>query len=194
MLTADDLRLAEPQAWQAVAGMLPFQRYGQAESCAFWKAFYATLLKSVGVAPAERLCGQIYSEFQQVENWRDYPDAIPVLRELKARGYRLGVVSNWEEWLDQLLAALGMSDVFEVIVASGSFGRAKPDPSIFWEALRALDVRPDAAVHVGDSLRDDVCGAQAAGIRAILVDRRDRFPDAGVERVLSLSELLSILA
>ena len=160
----------------------------------FGRRYYATLLKSVGVAPAERLCAQIYSEFQRVENWRGYPDAIPVLRELKARGYRLGVVSNWEEWLDQLLAALGMSDVFEVMMRVRQFGPTSPDPSIFLEALRALDVRPDAAVHVGDSLRDDVCGAQAAGIRAILIDRSDRFPDAGVERVLNLSELLSILA
>jgi len=192
-LDLSDLQQAEPQAWQSVSHLLPFQRYGRAESQVFWNAFYSALLDCLGIAHDQHIRGKIYHEFQRVENWRCYPDCLPALNELKAAGYRLGVVSNWEEWLDTLLVALGLSELFEVAIAFGNFGRAKPDPSIFYEALRVVGVSPDRAVYVGDSLRDDVEGARAAGLRPILIDRQTRFPLADVERISSLTELMSLL-
>lgn len=189
-LAANDLARAEPLAWQAVAGRLPFQRYGQEESRAFWDAFYAALLTALGVEPRPAVRAALYAEFQRLENWRLYPDVVPTLQELRERGFRLGVVSNWEEWLEELLLALEIHPLFDAIVASGPFGRAKPHPSIFQRALAlAGDVAPAATVHVGDSPRDDVAGARAAGIRPILLDRRGRHGELPLERISSLAEL-----
>jgi putative hydrolase of the HAD superfamily len=192
-VTAADLERVEPTAWQAVRDRLPFHRYGQEESQAFWDAFYGALLSELGVVPSATVRAALYAEFQRIENWRLYPDAVPVLRELRDRGYRLGVVSNWEEWLEELLLALDVHALFDVIVASAPFGRAKPHSSIFQQALSVAGTAPERAVHIGDSPRDDVAGARAVGIRPILVDRRDRFADLEVERVASLSELLNLL-
>jgi putative hydrolase of the HAD superfamily len=192
-ITLDDLARAEPPAWQAVADRLPFHRYGQDESREFWDAFYQALLGQLGVAPEPALRAALYQTFQRMENWRLYPDAVPVLQELRQRGYGLGVVSNWEEWLEDLLLALDVHALFDFIVASGPFGRAKPDRSIFEHALRLANAAPSAAVHIGDSVRDDVAGARAAGLRPILIDRRGRHAGLDVERVGSLSELLDLL-
>jgi putative hydrolase of the HAD superfamily len=188
-----DLTRAEPAAWKAVAGLMPFQRYGQEESRAFWDEFYRALLEGLGQADNPALRAALYTEFQRLENWRLYPDVVPALQELRLHGYRLGVVSNWEEWLEELLLTLEVHQLFDVIVASGPFGRAKPHPSIFARALELAEVTPAQAVHLGDSLREDVQGARAAGLRPILIDRRGRYPEADVERITSLSELPALL-
>ena len=190
---AADLAQAEPVAWKAVAHLMPFQRYGQEESRAFWDAFYRALLESLGQADNDRLRSALYEEFQRLENWRLYSDAVPVLEELRGRGYRLGVVSNWEEWLEDMLLAMDVHRLFDVILASGPFGRAKPHPSIFRRALEMVGVEASEAVHVGDSLRDDIEGARAAGLRAILIDRHGRHPNVEVERITGLAELLPLL-
>jgi putative hydrolase of the HAD superfamily len=192
-LEADDLARAEPTAWKAVSGLLPFQRYGQEESRAFWDVFYRALMENLGLVENGALRAELYSEFQRLENWRLYPEVVPVLEGLRSSGLRLGVVSNWEEWLEDLLLALEVHHLFEVIVASGPFGRAKPHPSIFIRALELAGVAPSEAVHVGDNPRDDVEGARSAGLRPILIDRRGRYPDLEVERITSLQELPRLL-
>lgn len=192
-LEPSHLAQAEPVAWKKVSGLLPFQRYGQEESSVFWDAFYQALLGTLGLPADPALRAALYAEFQRLENWRLYSDVTPVLESLRASGFRLGVVSNWEEWLEDLLLALGVHQLFEVIVASGPFGRAKPHPSVFARALELAGAQPLQAVHVGDSPREDVEGARAAGIRPILLDRRDRHPSLEVERITSLWELPGLL-
>lgn len=191
-LQVEDIARAEPRAWEAVQHLLPFQRYGRKESREFWDAFDTALLENLGIPDDHDLRRRMFEEFQRIENWRLYPDAIDVLQTLRARGYRLGVVSNWEEWLEDLLLALDIHGLFEIIVASGPFGRAKPHPAIFAHALEALNVPALEAVHIGDSPRDDVNGARAAGARPILIDRGNRFADLDVERVAALSDLLPL--
>jgi len=192
-IEVSDLTRAESTAWKAVAELMPFQRYGQEESRAFWDVFYRALLEGLGQADNPSLRSALYEEFQRLENWRLYPDVLPTLAELRNRGYRLGVVSNWEEWLEELLLTLEVHELFDVIVASGPFGRAKPHPSIFAKALELAGVPPAEAVHVGDSPREDVEGARAAGLRPILIDRRGRYPMLKVERISGLAELPRLL-
>jgi putative hydrolase of the HAD superfamily len=78
------------------------------------------------------------------------------------------------------------------VVTSADAGAAKPDAAIFERALELAGVERQGAVHVGDSLDNDVEGARAVGIRAILV-QRDGDPPAGVEAVRSLIELPALL-
>jgi putative hydrolase of the HAD superfamily len=105
-------------------------------------------------------------------SFRAQPDAAPALRELRARGLRLVVASNWDCSLPEVLAEAGLAALVDGAVSSGTVGAAKPDPRVFEAALAVAGVSPEAAVHVGDSKANDVAGARAAGVRAILLDRR----------------------
>src|SRR6185295_16586656 len=106
---------------------------------------------------------------------------------------QIGVVSNWEEWLEDLLLSLDIHAHFDFILASGPFGRAKPHASIFERALELADVAASASVHVGDSPREDVEGARAAGLRPILIDRHGRYLQAEVPRIVSLDGLIEAI-
>jgi putative hydrolase of the HAD superfamily len=121
-----------------------------------------------------------------------YPDVPPGLEALRAAGHRLLVVSNWDCSLPEWLGPAGLLEHVEAVVSSGEVGVAKPDAGIFERALEMAGAEPDEAVHVGDSLDNDVAGARAVGLRAILVRRDGAGPD-GVETVSSLAELPLLL-
>jgi putative hydrolase of the HAD superfamily len=121
-----------------------------------------------------------------------YPDVAPALRELRARGLRLVVASNWDCSLPDWLARAGLAGLLDAYASSAVVGAAKPDPAVFREALRLGGASPREALHVGDSLEGDVAGARAAGVRAILL-RRSGEPPEGVEAIRSLAELSSLI-
>lgn len=124
-----------------------------------------------------------------------------VLAALQARGYRLGAISNTLQpgpIMDQSLVGRGLFDFFAVRIYSSVVGVAKPHPLIFRTALAALGVAAERAVYVGDRLRTDVAGAQAVGMKAVLIEVAHRVeddpairPDA---RIRELPELLDVLA
>lgn len=123
-----------------------------------------------------------------------YPDALDTLSWLKTRGYRLGVISNWEPRLQLLCAAHGIDGYFDFMVVSELEGYFKPHPELFRRALERGEVTPERVLHVGDRLREDIEGAASVGIRGVLLDRRG---EAGVDyqpRIGSLSELCALLA
>jgi putative hydrolase of the HAD superfamily len=122
--------------------------------------------------------------------FRAYPDAAPALRELRALGLRLVVVSNWDASLHERLQETGLAPLVDGAVASAELGHAKPDAAIFARALELAGAGPDAALHVGDSPDADIAGALAAGLRAVLVARDGSGTAApGVPVIASLAEL-----
>jgi putative hydrolase of the HAD superfamily len=122
-----------------------------------------------------------------------YPDAAPALRELRGRGLALVVASNWDCSLRGVLADAGLAPHLAGVVTSAQAGARKPDPALFRAALRIAGCDAAEAVHVGDSLRNDVEGAGAAGIRAVLLDR-DGHAGAppGVQAIARLDELAAV--
>ena len=104
-------------------------------------------------------------------HFEPYPDAAPALRELRDRGLRLVVASNWDCSLPEVLARVGLRDLVDGVVTSAEAGARKPGPAVFDAALAVADCEPGDAVHAGDSLENDVAGASAAGIRPVLVRR-----------------------
>ena len=118
-----------------------------------------------------------------------FADAIPFLENVRACGLRAVVVSDWDCSLADHLSQLGLREWVDGVVVSAEVGVTKPDPRIFRRALGLLGVAAHEVVHCGDDPVRDVAGAAAAGIRPILVDRADRYPDV-VERVSSLADLL----
>lgn len=114
---------------------------------------------------------ELYDRFADKEAWRLYPDVLPVLQELKRKGKVVGVVSNWDSRLFGICEGLGIKPHLDFILASAVVGAAKPHLRIFQEALDKARVKPEEAIHVGDSLEADVRGAERAGIHAIFIDR-----------------------
>ena len=112
--------------------------------------------------------------FGEPSVWKLFPEVKAVLRALKKKGFILGLVSNWDSRLLKLCAGLELDPFLDFKVISAVFGAAKPSPKIFEEALRIAGVRAGEALHVGDSLGDDIRGAHEAGIKAVWVDRSRR--------------------
>jgi HAD superfamily hydrolase (TIGR01662 family) len=125
--------------------------------------------------------------------WRPFPDTVAVLDELRARGYRLAVLSNNSPILVHQLRALGISARFETVTYSEEVGVEKPDPGIFRTALERMQISPAEAAHVGDRFRADALGAKSAGVVPILFDPGGEHAGAGEFRVASLSGLLDLL-
>ena len=127
-------------------------------------------------------------------SFRPYPDAAPALGRLRLLGVRSAVVSNWDVSLRGVLAELGLGGLVDEIVVSAEVSSRKPDPAIVEAALRRLRCPAGRALMVGDSPETDVAGAQAAGVRAVLVDRAGTAPDVpGVERIFTLDGLDALL-
>jgi putative hydrolase of the HAD superfamily len=162
-------------------------------SRAFWDRVYGRLLDELGVPFESGVAGLIYGTFTDLANYRLFEDVLPTLERLEAAGLTLGVVSNFEEWLERLLESLHVTRYFDVRVISGVEGVEKPDPKIFRLALDRIGVEPEEAVYVGDSVHFDVEPATAVGMLGVLLDRRGRFPDHAGLRITSLEELPGIL-
>lgn len=121
-----------------------------------------------------------------------YPDAAGALRRARLAGARVIVVSNWDVSLIDVLERLGLAPLLDAVVTSAAIGAAKPAPAIFAHALALARVAPEDALHVGDSLAEDVAGARACGIPAVLLCRggapHPRLPD-GVSVIETLDQL-----
>jgi putative hydrolase of the HAD superfamily len=124
--------------------------------------------------------------------FRPYPDVLPALGELRERGLTLVVASNWDCSLSDWLEPAGITELVDGVVTSAEVGAPKPHPRVFERALAVAGVAPSEALHVGDKMDNDVEGAAAAGVRAVLVQREGE-PPAGVEAIRSLRELPALL-
>lgn len=119
-----------------------------------------------------------------------FPEVAEVLPALRARGLRLVIASNWDCSLPDFLAPLGVLDLVDGVVTSAEAGAAKPAAAVFERALAVAGVEAGDAIHVGDSVENDVAGALAMGIRPVLVWRSDEPEPGGVETIRSLRALL----
>jgi HAD superfamily hydrolase (TIGR01509 family) len=118
-----------------------------------------------------------------------YPDALPTLSALRAKGYSLGLVSNAPPDTLGVIEAMGLRRFFPVILVSGVVGVSKPNPEIFRMALEQARATPAETVHVGDVYEADVVGARNAGIKGILLDRSGSQRGIDCPCIASLSEL-----
>lgn len=127
-----------------------------------------------------------------VELWED---SLPVVYELRQRGVKTALVSNCSHATRGIVDRLGLVDAFDEVILSFEVGLRKPDPAIYREALRRVDVEPDRAVFVDD--QQEYCdGAASIGIPTYLIDRTgDATPDGNGHRVIrDLRALLAVCA
>jgi len=133
---------------------------------------------------------RVFQVFEDPASWRLFPETVAVLTQLRAEGVELGIISNFDSRLFSVMRGLGIEQLIDTVTISSLAQAAKPAPKIFQLALEKHAVDPDEAMHVGDSLRDDVEGAAKAGLHAVLLDREDRQQGTGVRSIRTLDELL----
>lgn len=127
----------------------------------------------------------MYEAFATVEPWRVFDDVRPTLAEVRGRGWKLAIVSNWDERLRPLLRKLGLIGCFDAIVISHETSFTKPAPEIFQRAAVALNLPAETILHIGDSWTEDFEGARAAGMKSLLLDRKTGPVGDGVVRSLA---------
>lgn len=150
-----------------------------------WYSYMSCLLSTAGVERARvaQLVRALREEHDRFNLWRFVPPGLPEsLDRERARGTILGVVSNSEGRVAELLARVDLARRFAVIVDSGVEGVQKPDPEIWHRALERIGVSPADALYVGDAPTIDVEGARGAGLAGVLVDPYAQYDDD--ERVL----------
>jgi len=136
---------------------------------------------------------RVFRAFEDHRSWRLFPETVSTLAQLKAQGLELGIISNFDSRLFTVLRGLGIADTFDTVTISSLAQAAKPAPQIFHIALEKHAVDPEEALHVGDSLQDDVEGAKKAGLHAALLDRDGRRQPADVPSIKTLEELFPLL-
>jgi putative hydrolase of the HAD superfamily len=141
--------------WQAIARST-FAKSEVLDQFADFSAFFA----------------ELYDYFATAEPWYVYDDVLPALIRWQEAGIQLGIISNFDSRIHQVLEVLELREFFGTITISSLAGVAKPNPEIFAIALKKHDCLPQEAWHIGDSLAEDYQGAQTAGIRPFLIQRR----------------------
>jgi putative hydrolase of the HAD superfamily len=162
-------------------------------SRAFWTSVYERMLDELEVADADGLAASLHRAFTRMENYVLFDDVRPTIEALRARGLLLGIVSNFEAWLEEWFGIHELVETFPVRAISGIEGIEKPDERIFRLALERAGVSALESAYVGDNPEFDVDPPAALGMFPVLVDRRDRFPDHNGARVRDLRDLPAIL-
>lgn len=172
---------------------LPFS---QAAVDEFWTRYNHALLSLAALDPGDaRHAELVYRRFTAAISWRIYDEVRPVLSMLRRRGIALGIISNWTGDLEDILHKLELHGDFDFVLDSARLGYEKPHAQIFHEAVHRARIAPSSALHVGDSPEHDVEGALASGLRAVLLDRTNRYPAFDrAPRVADLNGLLQHLA
>jgi putative hydrolase of the HAD superfamily len=156
------------------------------------------VLERAGIEPTDDLIATYLREWEP-HTFTD-PDGIAVLRQLRERGVKIGVLSNtlWpRSWHEDVFRRDGVLDLIDGAVYSSEIDWTKPHPEAFLAAMAAVGVSdPGRCVFVGDRPWDDIHGAQSVGMRAVLVPNSDvpTFADASPDAVInSLAELVPLI-
>jgi putative hydrolase of the HAD superfamily len=161
----------------------------------WWRVLVFRALDMAGVTMADREAyfNELYELFARPEVWRLFPDAMETIADVRRRGLKVGLLSNWDHRLRPVLEGLGLMPLLDAVTISCEVGVEKPDPRIFHVARSALGVaHGEEVLHVGDSYRDDVLGALAVGMGAVLVEHAGKHPWDGAT-IRQLGELVALL-
>ena len=164
-------------------------------SRAFWLDVYERMLGALELPAGDGLRDVLYEAFTDPANYALFDDVHAALLAVRASGATLGIVSNFEAWLDDLLVRLDVRGSFGVCVISGCEGIEKPDPRIYRLALERAGVEGHDAAFVGDNPEFDVDPPASLGMFPVLIDRRgrhERFDGPGV-RITDLADLMPAL-
>jgi putative hydrolase of the HAD superfamily len=140
-----------------------------------WVLFTERIIRGMGgEGDTYAAAVEMESRWAQSAHFELYDDALPVLELLRERGLKIGLLSNSSRDLNEFVSHHRLRA--DAVLTSHAHGKTKPHESIFRAMLHLLGVGPQEAVMVGDTVDDDVEGARAVGMRAVLLDREGRYP------------------
>ena len=161
-----------------------------------WEHYPAKIAELIGCAPSK--CKTVgdklrFETWGNPDNYRLYPDIIPALKILKEKGIYVACVSNEDGWLSSFFDQFEIESYFKFILTSMEVGIEKPNPKIFLEALSRTDFIPEEVLFVGDSVVSDYRGAEAVGMKPLLIDRDDKNKDNNIVKVSDLRKITEYL-
>ena len=149
----------------------------------WWLAVAAKAFQIAGVfnqfSDFPKFFAELYAHFATAEPWFVYPDVLPALNKWQQQGIELAVVSNFDSRIYAVLKALNLAEYFTSVTISTEVGAAKPESQIFTAALQKHNCLAENVLHIGDSFKADYCGAKAAGLKAIWLNRQQEKLDLG---------------
>jgi HAD superfamily hydrolase (TIGR01549 family) len=158
----------------------------------FWRMFYAQLFREIRVTD-DALCDQLVNNIRKSGNWDQIlPGTREKLLEL-GKQCRIGVISNADGKIEDVLRRCGIADCFLSITDSGLVGYEKPHPEIFRRALASLQAAPEESLYVGDVYSVDYAGATGVGMQAVLMDVPGAYREKNLPRVENLAQLQTML-
>jgi putative hydrolase of the HAD superfamily len=159
----------------------------------FWLGVYDRFLEVLDLPREDGLAETLYAAFTDRGNYAAFDDVRPALRELGDAGLTLGVISNYEAWLEDLLSDLELTSLLPIRVVSGIEGVEKPDLAIFRLALKRARLPAEHVVYVGDVPDFDYDPPAELGMFPVLIDRRERHTTFDGTRVTDLRDLAALL-
>jgi putative hydrolase of the HAD superfamily len=194
------LELSEVEAERAIAAEIAYYRshLDDGRDQATVAALRRRCAEALGAALPARLArppgGELLEALLASLEFTVFADVRPALTALRARGRaeRLVVVSNWDASLNEVLERVGLTPLLDGVVTSAEAGARKPSPAIFQRGLVVAGVAASAAIHVGDTVEEDVAGARAAGVEPVLLRRDGGSRPPGVQVIAGLRELLEL--
>lgn len=170
--------------WQSMPARTPIPEAREEDDKDWWRDLVFQMLSEMNLELSpEPFFEEAYRYFARPQSWKPFPEVETVLETLQRKGFRLGVISNFDSRLFHILDSWNLSHRMERIIVSSRVGADKPHPQIFSYALHAFGVKASEALHVGDHPQEDQAGAEAAGLQSFLVKRPE----------IDLRELLNLL-
>jgi putative hydrolase of the HAD superfamily len=141
-----------------------------------WVLFTQRIIEGMGGSGDTYGCAvEMTRAWEHAQHFDLFDDVVPALDDLRARGLKIGLLSNTARDLEAFVEHHALE--VDAVLTSRAHGKTKPHGSIFLRMLQLLGVEADEAAMVGDTVEDDVEGARAVGMQAVLLDRDDRHPD-----------------
>eukprot|EP00794_Sanderia_malayensis_P015692 gene15692-17274_t len=187
------------QAYKVVSKLMPnFGYHNQIAAEKWWyevvhRVFFSLGLRDIGIMKS--ISNQLYTDYCTKTNYELYPEVQHVLKTLKSRNdIKLGVISNFDERLDLLLEQLNIRQYFDLVLSSRSVGIAKPDKRIFETMLMLIggEIKPNEALHIGDSVECDYKSAIKAGFNALLINRSNKPKANSSSDINTISTLVNL--
>jgi putative hydrolase of the HAD superfamily len=161
-----------------------------------WDGFNQKILELLDYQGDLKAAGKrlLYEAWSNPNNFVLYSDVMETLEELWNKKIVIACISNEDRQLNNFFVHFSIDKYFKVVVTSEEEGIEKPNPILFQRALARLNLMPEEAIHVGDSLVSDYYGAENAGLKAILIDRDNKFRDnKQVDKINKLNEVLNYI-
>lgn len=136
-----------------------------------------------------KMAHNLYHNFCNEENWEVFPDSKKTLERCSSLGLKMGVVSNFDSRLKEILRVCGLLSHFSFLITSEESGIAKPSPAIFDQALQKCGVPAASVAHIGDHYVNDYLASRSVGIHGFLLDRYNKHNKADIPREHQLSSL-----